>query len=169
MDEYDANSFEHRRDIGRSLSKGDDLSAVLRFHVHIEQALNMVILQSIPNSTILLNAIGFVRKVRIAEKLHLIDIATRKCLNNFSTLRDEFAHRLKTRTFTAQNDAALPKTLPPDAYQQFLNGVGFLSEVEPEFSKSVGFASRIFMYSLYQHIVDLYKASSSVEEFDSTS
>jgi len=83
MGEY---SYASSQESGALIKNGDDLSAVLRVHIHIEALLDRLILARVGDAIVLLDELTFSKKIRIAKKLELIDTQTRNSLEKFNAL-----------------------------------------------------------------------------------
>ncbi|MDP9104398.1 MAG: hypothetical protein M3N49_00450 [Candidatus Eremiobacteraeota bacterium] len=154
-DRYDA--FIHGEDFNRAVFADDDLTAVLRAHVHFEHHIESLLLAAIPNSEPLLNELMFLRKLNIAKKLGVIDGPFFKAVNKFNEIRNQFAHGFERRTLTAQDDGNLSRTLSAELIVDGdISGQELFAHLESQWMQQqkskrtppAGVRSRLFMMAL---------------------
>ncbi len=106
---------DSRRDFLEAAESDEDLVAVLRGHVYVEQDLENLILDVIPNAEPLLGRMSFDGKLNAARDMNLLSQAMARSLGALDKLRDSFAHALGRRQLTEHDDANMLEALAEEA------------------------------------------------------
>jgi len=138
-------------EIAGHLQSGDDLSAVLRMHIHCEALLNNILSQKFSISK--LDKMMFFCKYTRAHELGYIDYQLFESLKGLNDLRNDFCHEVSVYRLTKANDDELPPLLPDSAYQSYLLGVEAWKYYE--ISKHPGYHTRMFMMALWGELMSI--------------
>lgn len=103
-DEIDDAEFERLR---KALDSDEDLVAVLRMQLYIENNLERILLAYVPKAEHLLSELGYFKKIKVARKYDLIFRDDVTALEQVASLRNKFAHGMEKLRLTKQDDIAM--------------------------------------------------------------
>jgi hypothetical protein len=93
----------------------DDLTLVIRGHLCLESALNLLLAHMVPQSLEHLERLSFAGKVDLAIALDLVPMQLRDAWLGVNTIRNHFAHDLHARIDAKSAAALLPIQPPSDS------------------------------------------------------
>jgi hypothetical protein len=136
LEELPASKDAGEEQLWRALA-GDDLTAILKGHLAIENLLEQLIVRYMPKAAVLFDeSFMFARKVQVLRRLDAIPKPVATMLQSINEVRNDFGHKPGLLRFAPEHWQKVAKALPKDEIQfieQMLkdNGILFVTTQTP--------------------------------------